>query len=241
MKAAKSPIIGFSALVALIGGACASLGSELSVEPIRLEVSAPALSSVVNLHSDQDTDVTVQTRVMRWSQVDGNERLEPATDVVASPPSVKLSPHSGYVVRIVRTSKQPVVGEESYRLLVDQLPDMRANSASAIRLLIRQSIPTFFRSRSLSPANVAWTLKWQGGKLVVTATNSGDENLRIASLRLRDAAGRSISFGDGLAGYALGRSSMNWTFSRAPRNFGTGAPVSVTAQTDKGFLNARVK
>ena len=240
MKTARMLAIAFVAAMAALGTP-AGLASELSIEPILLEMNAPASTSTITLRSDQDADVTVQTRVMRWSQVDGKETLEPATDVVASPPAVKLSPRSSYVVRIVRVSKQPLVGEESYRLLVDQLPDSRVNAPSAVRLLIRQSIPAFFRAQRLAPAHVDWSLRREGRRLFVTAANSGDEHLRIAFLRLQDAAGRSISFGNGLAGYALGRSSIAWTLSNAPRNFGVGARVTVTAQTDKGPLNVSAR
>ena len=73
---------------------------------------------------------------------------------------------------------------------------------------------------------------------MVVARNSGDERLRIASLRLRDAAGATVSFGNGLVGYALGRSSMNWVAPNHPRGFGAGGSVSITAETDKGPINA---
>jgi P pilus assembly chaperone PapD len=76
----------------------------------------------LTLRNDEDTEVTVQTRVLRWSQNAGKETLEPTPDVVASPPAVTLAPGADYVVRVVRVSKQPVHGEESYRVIVDQLP-----------------------------------------------------------------------------------------------------------------------
>ena len=180
----------------------------------------------------------VQTRVMRWSQADGKESLEPTTDVVASPPTVKLTPGADYVVRVVRVSKRPVRGEESYRVIVDQLPNVRSQQTRAINLLIRHSIPVFFRNPQLSASSVAWSLGYEGDKLVVVASNSGDERLRVASLRLRDASGATISFGNGLVGYALGRSSMRWIAPNHPRGFGASGSVSISAETDKGPINA---
>jgi len=78
----------------------------------------------VTLRNEGTTPINAQIRVFRWSLVNGQEKLEPTDDVVASPPSVTLTPKGQYIARIVRVSKQPVAGEESYRLLVDQLPDL---------------------------------------------------------------------------------------------------------------------
>ncbi len=222
----------------LLGGAGEAAAAQLRVEPVVLELNAPAAAGSLTLRNDEDGNVVVQTRVLRWSQADGKETLEPTTDVVASPPSVTMSPGADYVVRVVRVSRQPVRGEESYRVIVDQLPNVRRQQTRAINLLLRHSIPVFFRGPQVNVPSVAWTLKYEADKLVVVATNSGDERLRIASLRLRDTAGTTISFGSGLIGYALGRSSMSWVAPNHARGFGAGGSVSITAETDKGPINA---
>jgi fimbrial chaperone protein len=225
-------------------GAC-SLGStanatQLRVEPVLLELNAPAAAGALKLRNDEDVEVTVQTRVYRWSQAAGRENLDPTTDVVASPPVVKLAPHTDYTVRIVRTSKQPVRGEESFRVLVDQLPDARRRTENSVAIVVRQSIPIFFRSAQVSKANVSWLLTHERDSITVTANNAGDERLRIASLRLRDAAGATIGFGDGLVGYVLGQSSMRFTVTKPPAGFGVHGPVLITAMSNTGPVKAEV-
>jgi fimbrial chaperone protein len=232
--------IAIFAVIALPGSAHSSLAGQLRVEPVLLELNAPAAAASLTLRGGDDGEVVVQTRVLRWSQVGGKETLEPTSDVVASPPSVKLAPGADYVVRVVRVTKRPVQAEESYRVLVDQLPDLRTQRTRSVNLLLRQSIPVFYRSRQIAPSNVTWTLGYENDRLVVTASNAGDERLRIASLRLRDAA-NTVSFGNGLVGYVLGQSSMNWTAPNSPRGFGAGGTVSIDAETDKGPLHASVQ
>jgi P pilus assembly chaperone PapD len=136
----------------------------------------------------------------------GSDVLEPATEVVASPPFVTRAPGTDYVVRVVRVSKQPVREEESYRVIVDQLPSAIGSQNRSVNVLIRQSIPVFFRLRDPRPASVSWTVRHEANKLVLTANNTGSQHLRIASLRLRNSAGTTISYGNGLAGYVLGQS-----------------------------------
>lgn len=212
----------------------AGLAGQLQVEPILLEMTAPAAAGSITLRTDDQAGGTVQTRVMRWTIRDGKEVLEPTTDVVASPPIVQLTPKSEYTVRVVRVTKQPVVGEESYRVLIDQLPNVRAQKARQVNLLIRQIIPVFFRGEQVSPPRVAWSISMIGGRIVLNAVNSGGERLRIASLRLRDRAGHTISFGNGLIGYVLGNSSVQWTAPGQAQGFDITGTVTVTAETDKG-------
>jgi len=231
-----------SVLVWVIVGICIgprlSFAAQLHVEPVLLELSAPAAAGVLTLRNDDDVEAVVQTRVVRWSQSNGSDVLEPATDVVASPPLVTLAPHADYVVRVVRVSKQPVRDEESYRVIVDQLPTARGWQNRSVNVLIRQSIPVFFRVRDLRPTRVLWTTRHEANKLVLTASNAGNEHLRIASLRLRNSAGVTISFGNGLAGYVLGQSFKSWTIPNHPTGFDTKGSVSVMAESDKGPVSA---
>ena len=60
-----------------------------------------------------------------------------------------------------------------------------------------------------------------------------DIQIRVASLNLRDAKGKTVSFGKGLAGYVLGKSRMEWT---APAS-GI-ASNGTSAQGDTGAIEA---
>src|SRR5215472_15707612 len=175
----------------------ANAGS-LQVEPVLVDVAAPGAASTVTLRNEGTAPINAQIRVFRWSLVNGKEHLDPTNDVVASPPSVTLTPKGQYITRIVRVSKQPVVGEESYRLLVDQLPDLSQQRNGAVNLMVRHSIPVFFGAANKKNPTITWSLAVKGDKVTVLAHNTGDRRLRIANLKLRDANGHSISFGNGL-------------------------------------------
>jgi len=74
--------------------------------------------------------------------------------------------------------------------------------------------------------------------MAITANNAGDERLRIASLRLRDTAGSTVGFGDGLVGYVLGKSSMRFIVTKPPAGFGVRGPVIITAMSQTGAIRA---
>jgi fimbrial chaperone protein len=225
----------FAAVLLLVGQLAARAGT-LQVEPVLIDVTAPGAASTVTLRNEGAAPVNVQIRLFRWSQVDGKEQLDPTDDVVASPPAVTLAPKANYVARIVRVTKRPISGEESYRVMIDQLPESTAQRTNAVHLLVRYSIPVFFGASERRDPAVAWTVAATGNKIKVTARNDGERRVRIASLNIRDAKGKTVSFGKGLTGYVLGKSTVGWT---APASgFATDGSVSVSAQSDQGPVDA---
>jgi fimbrial chaperone protein len=225
----------FAGMAVLATSMGAHAGS-LQVEPVLIDLTAPGAASTITLRNEGTAPISTQIRVFRWSQADGKEILEPTDDVVASPPAAKLAAKTNYVVRVVRVSKQPVSGEESYRVLVDQLPDATQQKGNTVNLLVRYSIPVFFGAADRSNAKVTWSAMLSGGKIKIVAHNEGERRIRIAALSLRDANGKTLSFGSGLAGYVLGKSTMSWI--KPASGFTAGASISVTAQGDTGPINA---
>jgi len=225
-----------AALLLAVAYSPAKAGS-LQVEPVLLDVtSAGAAASTLTLHNAGTTPINAQVRVFRWSLVNGEEKLEPTDDVAASPPVMTLAPNAKNIVRIIRQSKQPVAGEESYRLLVDQLPDLSKQKNGAVTLMVRYSIPVFFGAANKKSPTLAWSVAVKGDKVTLSAHNTGDRRLRISALTLRDANGRSISLGSGLAGYALGQSTKSWTVPG--HGFSAQGSASISAQSDGGPIQA---
>src|ERR1043165_851698 len=231
----RSTVTALFAVVALAAFAPANAGS-LQVEPVLVDITAPGAASTLTLRNEGTTPIAAQIRVYKWAIVNGKEQLTPTDDVVASPPTVTLTPKGQYVARIVRVSKKPVIGEESYRLLVDQLPDLSQQKNGAVNLMVRYSIPVFFGAPNKKQPTVAWSVATNGDKVTLTAHNSGDRRLRISALSLRDGNGKTLSFGNGLAGYARGGSPVS-----GPVPLHGSAPsgtVSVIAQSDGGPIQA---
>jgi fimbrial chaperone protein len=233
----RSMLVKTAAAAVLLAAAFspAKAGS-LQVEPVILDVTAPGAASTITLHNAGPTQINSQIRVFKWSLVNGEEKLEPTDDVVASPPSVTLGPNAKNIVRVVRVTKTPVVGEESYRLLVDQLPDLAQQKNGAVNLLVRYSLPVFFGAADKKSPTLAWSVAIKGDKLTLAAHNTGDRRLRLSALTIKDTHGRSISLGNGLAGYALGQSTKSWTIPA--RGFAASGSASIFGQSDGGPVQA---
>jgi fimbrial chaperone protein len=212
--------------------------ASLQVSPVGVEVQAPGAAATITLRNEGATALNAQIRVFRWVQLAGEEKLEPTDDVVASPPITTLAPSADYTVRIVRVTKEPLSAAEGYRLLVDELPDSAARRNRVVTLVLRYSIPVFFYPRDAAEAKLAWSVEQRSGRVYVSATNDGDRHVRISALKLRDDGGTVASFGSGLIGYVLGRSTMRWTAAASTNQSRIGRSIVISAQGDFGPINA---
>ncbi|NEI52421.1 fimbria/pilus periplasmic chaperone [Rhizobium leguminosarum] len=211
--------------------------ASLRVAPTNLELIAPDSAAVLNLTNDGDHPINVQVRVVKWSQTDGAEDLEPTTDVVASPPAHQMSPHAEYVVRIVRTSKAPVRKEETYRIIVDELPDLSRAKAGAVTLSLRHSVPVFVRNPDAKAPDVTWNLSRRGGSLFLTCTNNGGSRFRLSNVILKQGATK-IGGRSGLVGYVLAGATMQWRLDSA-KSLSSGS-VTLQGQSDLGRFDANI-
>lgn len=227
--------IGVMSLCVLFSGPVHA--ASLRVSPTNIDLVAPGSAGVLTLTNEAKRPINVQIRIFRWTQANGVERLEPTNDVVVSPPSTKLTGGKDYAVRVVRVSKQPVAAEESYRVVVDELPDPSRKQGGTVTLVVRYSIPVFFRGQDASPPKVAWGVAKTKGSLMLTARNTGDTRLRLAEVQLSQG-GRVLGSRGGLVGYVLGGASMQWPIG-ASKSISSGR-VALKALSDAGPVNADV-
>lgn len=215
----------FGAVVSAL--ALPAQGASLQVSPVTIELQQPAATETLRVTNSGSQVITAQLRVFRWIQENGEERLVPTRDVVASPPMLKMAAGKDYTVRIVRVTGTPVSGEESYRLLVDEVPPP-ATRANAVRMAVRHSIPVFFYAEGASLPD----LKCSNAKSRLTCSNGGDRHLRIGNLRVKSGK-KTISLGNGLNGYVLGRSTKSWPL---PAQRLIPGSTTVMAETNRGNL-----
>lgn len=219
-----------------LAGAAAQ-AAQLHVRPVNLQLIAPKQASKLVLANRGNTPISAQVRVFRWVQKNGKDTLVRTRDVVASPPLLKMRPRAENIVRVVRLIKRPVQGEESYRLLVDEIPQKRRLQGSGVIFALRYSIPVFFTAPDATPPKVSWSATTQKGWLVLNARNAGQRHDKISKLKVV-MNGRTHTLHAGLAGYVLGGAKRTWvTRVRARR----GAVITIKGQGVNGSFAAKVR
>ncbi|WP_157831909.1 fimbrial biogenesis chaperone [Thalassospira marina] len=224
-------------LALLVSGAFPSGASAaaLRVSPVLLDLIAPTSATGLRIWNDSNQSVDIQVRVFRWVQKDGQQSYQPTTDVVASPPISTLQAGSQNIIRIVRVSRQPVVNEESYRLVVDELPSPSLQEGGNVTVVLRHSIPLFFSQAVLDQPDVEWNVQTQSdGSMRLDAVNRGPRRLKISNLSLSGQGNEEVRYA-GLLGYVLGNSKMSWVLNGAHAFAG---PYDLTADSEAGQFSA---
>jgi len=235
----KSSLIGASLTAMFVAPCAMSQAASLQVAPVLVEVPAPGAAATLKLRNEGSKPLNAQIRIFQWTQVDGVDTLTPTNDVAASPPLASLRPSTDYTIRVVRTKKEPAVGEESYRLLIDELPERATSQTASVNIALRYSIPVFFTVSGGAAPKLKWDIQQRANKPLVVATNGGDRRIRLSRLKLTDGKGVVANFGDGLAGYVLGRSAKTFAIPANAKGFGVGGIASISAQSDVGPVEVK--
>jgi len=233
----KTLVIPF--LMACFSALAGSAGAgQLQLAPVLIDVAAPAATSSMTITNSGKERMTVQARLFGWKQKGNKDAYFKTRDVVVSPPILKLKPGQSGVVRIVRLSKKPDRGEESYRLIVDELPKSQKNQRSTVQMVIRHSVPVFF-SAVKAAASTSWKAVQKKGKLVLQGRNSGSSRIKLSQMSVVDSRGRKVSFGAGLNGYILGGSSRAFVANATTKL--AGSNLKLVANSNLGKIRKSVK
>ncbi|WP_151731647.1 fimbrial biogenesis chaperone, partial [Acinetobacter seifertii] len=134
----------------IVMGLLISLSSTISAATIRLspvtvEILSHQKASSISLYNQSNDSADLQIRIFEWTQNDGQDQLIPTDDIAISPPFIKLKPNDSYNLRVVRIKPEPISGEKTYRIILDELPkpiDSR-KASQGVNVLLRSSLPVF--------------------------------------------------------------------------------------------------
>ena len=182
--------------------------ASLRMTPIGLDLAEPDKAGAISLTNTAAESVDLQVRIFKWSQINGKDELTETRDVLVSPPVATIKGGETYTIRVVRVASRPVSGEETYRLVIDELPkpiDPRA-TGQGVRMVLRSSMPVFFTQKNIR-ADLQFSCWTQGGKTFLRVTNTGRRHAKLAGLKLVGPQGE-LSVGGGLNGYVLAGQTM---------------------------------
>lgn len=193
-----------------------SIALGLTVSPFRLVVTDPQTTGVFTLHNDGERSMYVQLRSVGWQQVNGEDQFPRTSDVFVNPPMVTIPAHGEQKIRIIRISKQPIMSEESYKLMIDELPpDISRRKPNQVEFITRYVMPVFFVPKTKLSPNVSWSAKRSGNELILTAKNTGTGHLKVSDIEI--FSGNKVIFSKNeLIGYVLKGSSMMFKFKGVP-------------------------
>lgn len=207
----------------LLGQAATASAASLQVSPISLEFAPKEQAQSLWLSNTGTVPLRAQVRVQQWTQTAEGDQLSPTRELLASPPVVEIPPGDRQMIRIIRPQGGVPAREESYRLIVDELPSAAVagpggTAPAGLQFLLRYSVPVFVSPVDPLPVTgkpsdiSALSASLQSGPTapVLTVENKGTQRVKISQLVHVDQQGRRTSLVPGLLGYVLAGQRMQW-------------------------------
>ena len=232
-------LLGCIALVIFGGTATAA---SLFVRPTTVVIPRGESAAAVTITNSGDMPITAQVRVFAWDQSDNADQLTPTEAVAASPPMAVIAPGQSQTVRLVRLATTPAAQQESYRLLVDEIPDRSAAATgqNGVVIQLRYSVPVFVMARPSDSAQLAVNAVWTADSVKIDAANRGQAHAQISNVSLRYGDGTSVVVSDGLLGYVLPAKSRQWWVDVPADSSARGKPESMRALVNGQELDVRL-
>jgi fimbrial chaperone protein len=213
-------------------GVSPAQAATLQISPVMIDMSADANATGITLKNPGEKPMYGQVRVFRWEQANGEDVLTPTQDVVASPPLIQIAGNGDQLVRLVRTTPAPSAAEQSYRVLIDELPEPDAAPTSGVTIRLRYSVPVFVEpGADLGQPRLAWHLSRGAQNWTLQVENTGKKRAQIAAVQLVDTTGKTYPINKGLLGYALAGHGRRWPVD-LPANVAQGGPLRVRASVN---------
>jgi fimbrial chaperone protein len=228
---------GFFSIVlaaALLSGTAAH-GANLQISPVSISFQPGQNAAGIQLQNNGDTPLYGQVRVYAWDQRDGIDALTPTTQLVASPPIIEIAGKSAQTIRLVRRAGTPVGnpsapggGEQTYRILIDELPRGDPQQGNvAIRL--QYSVPAFvLPSDTQAAPQLEWSTFQRAGAWHLRARNTGALHAQIGATSVT-VGSRDVVLSKGLLGYALPGRTREWAL---PADVAAALPAPLAIDTN---------
>ncbi|HEX7381890.1 MAG TPA: molecular chaperone [Nevskiaceae bacterium] len=206
-------ILGAAVAAILCGSAAAA---SLQVAPISLSFPAGAAAQPLWLTNSGTGTLNAQVRIFHWTQENNEDVLSPTDRIVASPPIIAIAPDARQLIRVVRIGDAAPVAEESYRVLVDELPDPEPSTTSGVNYVFRYSIPVFVEPAgpAASAGQIAsalhFSLAHTGGNVELVAENAGATHAQLSAVNLLVPGHAPVVVSAGLLGYVLPGRTRRW-------------------------------
>ncbi|MFX5737561.1 fimbria/pilus periplasmic chaperone, partial [Acinetobacter baumannii] len=161
--------------------------ASIRLSPVNVEILSDQTASSISLYNQSNESADLQVRIFEWTQNAGQDQLIPTDDIAISPPFLKLKPNDSYNLRVVRIKPEPISGEKTYRIIIDELPkpvDSR-KASQGVNVLLRSSLPVFVVNKD-AITQLNWKIDTHQKEPSLNINNVGNRHALLNDLTLVD-------------------------------------------------------
>ena len=175
-------------VMGLLISLCSTISAAtIRLSPVTVEILSHQKASSISLYNQSNESADLQIRIFEWTQNAGQDQLIPTDDIAISPPFLKLKPNDSYNLRVVRIKPEPISGEKTYRIILDELPkpiDSR-KASQGVNVLLRSSLPVFVVNKD-AITQLNWKIDAKQNDTSLNISNIGNRHALLNDLILVD-------------------------------------------------------
>lgn len=211
--------------------------AQFTITPVRIFMTPRDRAVAVTVTNDSDDEVVMQADLYSWKQKpDGSDDLVLTEDLILTPPILKLAPRARQVVRLARLSAPPAGVQQTYRLIMREVPEARSSDKLQLQVALAFSLPVF-----ISPPGVKRDLhcgleRVAADTVRAVCTNSGTAYAQIRAIEVLDARGIKVAARES-GGYLLPSIKRSFELKGSEGRIAPGS-VKLQVALDDGSLQA---
>lgn len=220
-----------------------SWAANISVYPLRGELSLTKSTEVFTVRNQSNEAVVVQASVVKWSQKDGQEVLEPTREVLVAPAVIEVPGNETQIVRIAVRRPPDASKEDTFRLLIQEVPKRRDRKDVQLTFALNISLPIFYSAASgptQGSLDVVGVKSREAGakkQLSLEVSNLGAGHVQVTAIRASDEQGQVASFASMFYLLPSQRRSVILNADRLPA---AGKALKLDFETTKGRVSRDV-
>lgn len=178
--------------------------AEFSISPVRIYMGPRDRAVAITITNESDQEVVMQADLYSWKQKPGGEDdLALTEDLILSPPIIKLAGRSRQVVRLARLTPPPAGREQTYRMIVREVPEARPSDKQVqLQVALAFSLPVFITPPGAKRAVDCDAERIAADALRVACRNSGSAYALLRTVEVLSDTGEKLAVRD-TAGYVL--------------------------------------
>lgn len=211
--------------------------AQFTITPVRIFMTPKDRAVAVTVTNESDEEVVMQADLYSWKQkADGSDDLVLTEDLILTPPILKLPPKGRQVVRLARLTPPPAGVQQTYRLIVRELPEARAGAQIQLQVALAFSLPVF-----ISPPGVKRDLQCgveraAPDQVRALCSNTGTAYTQVRALEVLDDKGARLAARDS-GGYLLPTVQRSFEIKRADGKIPAGK-VKLQVALDDGTVQS---
>jgi fimbrial chaperone protein len=217
----------------LLTATAPALAGRFSVAPIRVDFGAGLRIGAVTVTSEDDHPLVFKNSPSLWTQnADGGDVYTPTSDLVVTPPLLRVEAGEPRIVRI-GTLREPGDVERSYRVfLEEQAPANPEGTGATIAVVIKFGVPVFVAPQSERVAGIAEVVERKPGRVTLQIKNSGNVHFNVETITANGVAVKDVS-----SWYLLPGTTRRYDLA-IPAEACTGTAVDFRIQATRTVLTA---